>query len=258
MVSDSRVAVHATQFFCKGEMLPVTIYTYLSIIILSLMLLAILKNSINRMVKKSKGIVKREDLNNICSTKLPNNITICNQMLEILENKDVIVTEEKDLDSCLYTVFNNKITLSDKQTEYIRLQTIAHECIHSVQDKKMLWFNFIFSNIYFLYFFITIVLTIFGVIKMPEINIAILVLMGIIHHSVRSYLEEDAIVRAKLLAEEYMDKYNCFTTSETEELLSVYDDINKLGIPITTYSILFNNFLKVIIYTIVAFIMFVI
>ena len=55
----------------------------------------------------------------------------------------------------------NKILVGNTHGSFTRIQTIAHECLHSIQDRKILIFNFIYSNIYFLYWIIICGLVIF-------------------------------------------------------------------------------------------------
>ena len=49
------------------------------------------------------------------------------------------------------------------KNSFTRIQTIAHECLHSIQGKNLLIFNFIFSNIYLLYFIVISVLAAFNI-----------------------------------------------------------------------------------------------
>ena len=51
------------------------------------------------------------------------------------------------------------------KNNYARIQTIAHECLHSCQDRTLLMFNFIFSNINMIYFFVISILTLFKIIN---------------------------------------------------------------------------------------------
>ena len=67
-------------------------------------------------------------------------------MLEMLDNKDVQIEQAKDTKTSLYIAVTNKISIADLKDNYGRIQTIAHECMHSVQDRRLLLFNFIFSN----------------------------------------------------------------------------------------------------------------
>ena len=104
-------------------------------------------------MKSLKDIGKDEYLDNETS-KYPENIDICKYYLKKLDNQSVKIEENKNSNSTLYLVSSNKIFIANLKDSYTRIQTIAHECLHSVQNKKLLWFNFIFSNIFLLYKYI--------------------------------------------------------------------------------------------------------
>ena len=106
--------------------------------------------------------------------KFPQNIDIAKEMLEMLNNKNVNIEEATDTKTSLYIVATNKILIANLKDNYGRIQTIAHECIHSVQDKTLLMFNFIFSNFYIFYFIIAIILTAGKVFKNSMLQIFIL------------------------------------------------------------------------------------
>jgi len=97
-------------------------------------------------IKKIKEKQENKELENI-TDKFPNNIEIAKEMLKMLDNKNVKIEEAKDTGTSLYIAVTNKISIADMKNNYARIQTIAHECIHSCQDRRLLLFNFIFSNI---------------------------------------------------------------------------------------------------------------
>ena len=138
---------------------------------------------------------------------------------------------------------------------YARIQTIAHECIHSCQDRFMLLFNFIFSNINIIYFILISILTVTKVINNKILQIAILTLFMLIQFAVRSYLEIDAMTKAKFLSKDYMENKNICTKEEQDKLLEEYEKINKQGIPFTVFNLLFNGLIKIAIYVIISIIM---
>lgn len=189
----------------------------------------------------------------------PNNMDICKSILDILDNKTVKIKEDNENKTSLYIAITNTILIGNIKNNYTRIQTIAHECLHSIQNKKMLLFNFIYSNIYILYFIISIILTICGVYKNYILQICILIFMGFIYYTIRSYLETDAMTKAKFIAKDYMEEYiNQNQICKREEIDSVikqYDTINKIGIPATNYMLFFNTIIKVVIYIIIAIIM---
>ena len=135
-------------------------------------------------------------------------------MLEMLDNNSVKIEEAKNTETSVYIAVTNKISIADMKKNYARIQTIAHECIHSCQDRRLLLFNFIFSNINIIYFIIISILTILKVISNQNLQIEILMLFTLIEFSVRSFLEIDAMTKAKYLAKEYMEKIKLCTEEE--------------------------------------------
>ncbi len=191
-------------------------------------------------------------------SKFPNNKKVCESILEKLDNNSVKIVENNDKTSSLYIAISNTIFIANITKTYTRIQTIAHECLHSVQNRKLLIFNFIYSNVYILYFAISLILTIFNVFKNYELNIIILSVLSFLYYLVRAYLETDAMTRAEFLAKEYLYEYNeknmVCTKEEVEEVVNEYKRINKIGIPATNFILFANCILKIIIYTIVAII----
>lgn len=204
-------------------------------------------------IKKIKEKQENKELENI-TDKFPNNIEIAKEMLKMLDNKNVKIEEAKDTGTSLYIAVTNKISIADMKNNYARIQTIAHECIHSCQDRRLLLFNFIFSNINIIYFIIISVLTILKVITNQSLQIAILMLFTLIEFSVRSFLEIDAMTKAKYLAKEYMEKTKLYTEEEKNKLLKEYENINKIGIPFVIDNLLTTALARVLIYCIVSII----
>ena len=202
-------------------------------------------------LKKAKELNENKKLEKI-TDKFPENVEVAKEMLEMLDNKNVKIEEAKDTNTSLYIAITNKISIADMKNNYARLQTIAHECVHSCQDRTLLLFNFIFSNISILYFLIVSILTILKVINNQMLQVAILMLVMIIQFSVRSFLEIDAMTKAKFLAKEYMEKQKLCTDKEKEELLNEYDKINKVGIPFVIDNLLTTAFARVLIYCIIS------
>lgn len=204
--------------------------------------------------KKAKELENNETMKKI-TDKFPENIEIAREMLEMLENKEVTIEQAKDTKTSLYIAVTNKISIADLKDNYGRIQTIAHECMHSVQDRTLLMFNFIFSNISILYFIIITILSICNVVKNNMLQIFILLLFAFIQFAVRAYLEIDAMTKSKYLAKEYMDKKKLCTKQETEELIKEYDKINKIGIPFIVDNLATNAFARICIYIIITIIM---
>lgn len=221
--------------------------------ILSFLVIILFKLIFKIDIKKAKGLEQNKDMQKI-TDKFPENINIAKEMLKMLNNKNVTIEEAQNTKTSLYIVVTNKILIADLKDNYGRIQTIAHECIHSVQEKTLLMFNFIFSNFFMLYFIIASILTICRVLKNSMLQIYILLLSGLIQFVVRSYLEIEAMIKSKYLAKEYMEKKEICSKDEINKLMIQYDKINNMGIPFTLYTLLINIFIKIMVFAVVAYI----
>lgn len=222
-------------------------------VILILLTILFLKFLFKINIKKMKEKQENKELEKI-TNKFPENVEIAKAMLEMLGNKTVKIEEAKDTGTSLYIAVTNKISIADMKNNYARIQTIAHECIHSCQDRRLLLFNFIFSNIYIIYFIAITILTILKIINNQMLQIAILTLLTLIWFSVRSFLEIDAMIKAKYLAKEYMEKSKLCTEEEKDNILKEYEKINKIGIPFVIDNLLTTGLARVFIYCIVSII----
>lgn len=201
-------------------------------------------------IKKLKQIGEDKELDEI-TKKYPENVEICKYYLKKLDNENVKIEEDKNSNATLYLVTSNKIFIANLKNSYTRIQTIAHECLHSIQSKKMLWFNFIFSNIYLLYFFIICILAIFKVLPNKMIFLFILILFGLVFYAVRTYLENDAMIKALYLAKDYMQEIKKSGQEEIEKIVKKYEELNNIGIKYTNFKLLSNVIFKVIILMII-------
>lgn len=226
---------------------------YMIIILASIAFLAILAFVLELNIKKLKAIGENKELDELTNS-FPENIDICKSILKMLGNENVKVTEEKESKASLYVVVNNSITIANIRNSYTRIQTIAHECIHSMQSKSMLWFNFIYTNIYMLYFLIISLLRVFKVINYPYIFLAILIVMGMIQYFIRSVLETEAMIKARYVAKEYLEQNSICSKSDIERIVKEYDRLNNMGIKLVNFDILARNFIKVIIYCVICMI----
>lgn len=228
------------------------------ILIMSIIIIASLtiisKFSLKKM-KLIKEIGEDKNLNELTNV-LPENEQIAKEILAKLKNENVkIRTGGASSQTSLYIVASNTIFIANIKNTFTRVQTIAHECIHSVQDKALLWFNFIFSNIYILYWVIITILTLINKISSPSIYAIILVMMSMVLFFVRSYIETDAMTKARFLAKEYMeDKGDVVSKKNIENIVENYDKINSDGIKFTNLSLIVEYLVKVIIYCVVALI----
>ena len=220
----------------------------IAIIIISIILLKIGLNIHIKDIKKIKEIGYSKELNKIAS-KFPANKEICTKILEKLDNKKVKIEEEKDSKTSLYIAISNKIIIADIKDTFTRIQTIAHECLHSVQNRRMLLFNFIFSNISLLYFLVAIFLVLFNVLD-GFVFIQIYIGIGIISYAIKSYLETDAMTKAFYIAKEYMEETAKASANITKEEVDILLDniakLNKIGIPLTNFYLIVGIMLKII------------
>ena len=180
----------------------------------------------------------------------PSNIEICKYILNKLNNSTVKIEEDKEAKTSMYIALSDKIIIADVKNSYTRIQTIAHECLHSVQKRKMQVFNFIYSNIYLLYFVIVTILAILNKLQDSMLYIAIMILFSYIYYFVRSYLENDAMIKAKYLAKEFMEEVKISSDEEIDKIIKSYEKLNDMGIKTVNYQLMLETLIKVIILTI--------
>lgn len=189
--------------------------------------------------------------------KLPSDIEICKEILEELNNKEVEVVENKDYNASLYTVYNNRITIGNIKNKIYTVQTIAHECIHSIQDKKKAIFNFIISNIYILYYYFILIGTTLSkmfslenfIFENAIFNIVILLIIAFLQCTIRSLLETEAILESKHVAEKYFQKKG-IKKEIIDRIIKEYSETNAMGLNVTNYMLIAKSLIKVLIYII--------
>ena len=226
---------------------------FIIIVIVYLILVVLLKYIFDYNIKKIKHIGENKKLDEL-TKKYPTNIEMCKEYLKKLHNDEVTIEENKESEASLYIAITNKISIANVRNSYTRIQTIAHECLHSIQDRKILMFNFIFSNIYLIYFAIICILGLFKTLPNKMIFLNILVLLSFTYYVVRTYLENDAMIKARYLAKEYMEEKKISTKEEIDEIVSEFDKINNVGIKATNYNLFLNSMIKILIFTIICII----
>lgn len=227
---------------------------FLIIIIVVLVLLLILKFIFDINLKKIKQLVEDEELDEL-TKKLPDNKEICKWYLKKLNNENIQIEENDGKQSCLYIWATNKILIANIKNTYTRVQTIAHESLHSIQENKILSFNFIFSNIYLIYFLAISILAIFNIFSNICIMfLIILLLLSMTYLLVRNYLENDAMIKAKYLAKEYLEETKILSQKEIDRIISKYDKINIYGIKSTNFYLFLDVCRKIIIFSLICFI----
>ena len=217
------------------------------LIVISIALKIVFEVKFKRLNELSKESVLDE-----LTKRLPDNLEIGKQMLSMLGNSNTKIStslDEKNKTS-LYIVLGNKIIIANNNKSFARVQTIAHECMHSIQSKKLLWFNYIFSNLYIVYVVAITILTIINRISNTNFQMFIICLAGLMFFSVRSYLENDAMTKSYFFAKEYLERTNKLSKEEVNRLLEGYKEINKSAIPATNYILVLNVIGKLLVYCI--------
>ena len=220
---------------------------FIVIVTITLALTIILKYIFDYNVKKINSLGSDNKLDEIAK-KYPSNIEMCKEYLKKINNENVEVEENKDTQASLYIAITNKISIANIQKSYTRIQTIAHECLHSIQDRKMLIFNFIFSNIYLLYFIAICILAIFKILPYKMMFLALLIFLSLIYQTVRAFLENDAMIKARYLAKDYMEDKKISSKEEIEEMTQKFDKINNIGIKCVNYNLFLNSSVKILIF----------
>lgn len=198
-------------------------------------------------IKEIKQIAENnKELDEIVK-KYPSNIEICKSILKKLNNEKVRIQEDKEANNCLYIAVSDKILIANMRDSFTRIQTIAHECLHSVQDRRILLFNFIFSCFYVTMFYISSILAILKLIQNKMIFICTYIILSYVYFFIRSYLENDAMIKARFLAKEYMEGERVSNKNEIEKIVSEYDKLNNIGIKTVNFSLFTNTVYRIII-----------
>ena len=223
------------------------------ILIISILSIIIISILMNTSVKKLEKIALDEQLNKI-SDKYPSNTEICKTILKKLKNEKVKIEENKASESTMYIAVQDKISIGNTHKSFTRIQTMAHECLHSIQDRKLLICNFIFSNIYLFYSFITVILLVFKIIQNKMLFLNIFLIISFIYYVVKIYLENDAMIKAEYLAKEYIEEQKITTKEENAKLITGFKELNKGCIKATNCNIFINIMIKVVIFSILSLI----
>ena len=189
--------------------------------IITIITLTILSKFSLKKIKLIKKIGEDKKLNELTNT-LPENEQIAKEILKKLKNDNVkIKTGGASSQASLYIVATNTIFIANIK----------------------------------LYWIIITILTLFNKIANPNIHAIILVMMSITLFFVRSYIETDAMTKARFLAKEYMEsKKEVITKENIETIIENYDKINNIGIKFTNLSLIVEYLVKVIIYCVIALI----
>ena len=204
-------------------------------------------------VKELETIALDADLNKMTS-KYPSNTEICKYILKILGNKTTQIEENINSEATLYIAIQDKISIGNTHESFTRIQTMAHECLHSVQDKRMLFFNFLYSNIYLMYFFSICLLVMLKKLPNEMLFCNILLILSFIYYVIRIFLENDAMIKAEYLAKEYMNEQNISSKEEIDKVCKGFKRLNQGMIKGTNCSLFVKIMIKVIIFGVLALI----
>lgn len=228
---------------------------YICIIITAIVIAIMLAVIFKLNPKQNKKLAKNDELNKLAE-KYPSNLEICRGVLKKLGNENVTIEEDQEAKDCLYIAVTNKIIIAGTQNNFTRIQNIAHECIHSIQDKRIQIANFIISNICIVCFTIAFILGLFSMFSedIKMLILTIYILLGFLNYVIRSYLENDAMIKAKYLAKEYMEEQDVCNKEEIDKLADGFEQINNMGIKGVNFSLMQGVLTRTIILTLVFFI----
>lgn len=215
------------------------------IVIIGVILLGVLFWVMQVNLKKIKEIAENESLDKIAD-KYPENRIICEDILKKVNNDQVTIEEDQEANTTMYLAIPNKIKIANLKGNYTRIQTIAHECLHSIQNRRLLVANVVVSNLYLLFFIITFVASCIPQVQGKQVLWCVLVLLGLSYYMIRAYLENDAMIKARYLAKEYMEEKKCSTDEEIGLLVNQYDKLNDLGIRCVNFQLFSGVMIKVI------------
>lgn len=225
----------------------------LIIIIVAILTIIIVSAMMKMNAKELEKIALNSELNQIAQ-KYPKNAEICKTILKKLENKTTKIEEDTSSEATLYIAIQDKISIGNTHDSYTRIQTMAHECLHSIQDRKMLIFNFAYSNFYVLYFVVICVLVIIKRLPNEIMFSNILLILSFIYYVIRVFLENDAMIKAEYVAKEYMEEQNISSPEEIKKVCNGFKKINDGCIKGTNCSLFVKSMIKVVIFNILALI----
>ena len=230
--------------------IPYFVYMELLIILIIIIITQIILKIVLKTNKKEIMTIAENESLNARTQELPNNVVICKEILKKLNNEKVKV-EEEEKTNCFYFIATDKIILNKDKKFFTRIQTIAHECVHSIQNKNVLWFNYIFTNLLNLFWLVITILTVVGVIKNYILFVSIMLILAMVFYVIRSYLEIEAMTKAKYIAKEYLEEHN---VKETKKITEEYEKINNIGIKYTCYKLISSKLYLIILYIIICLI----
>lgn len=178
--------------------------------------------------------------------ELPNNEKVSMQILELLNNNKTNIKLDKNIKNSYYVFLNDTIYLSDLEKvneSYYRILLIAHECIHSVQNKLLQFINFILSNIELIVFAISL----FLIVTSNKNNIIInsYFVISILSVISRLVLEIQATIKSIGLSQKYMK--NKIEEEKLKDIINAYKSKITLLFPLFVLSVILGKVLRLLI-----------
>ena len=101
--------------------------------------------------------------------------------------------------------------------------------------------------------FITLVLAILGKLHNQMACVAVLAILGLVYLIVRMYLENDAMIKARFLAKEYMEEKGISSKEDIDKMIKQYDIVNDLGIKCVHYQLFLTVMYKIALLSLICF-----
>lgn len=182
--------------------------------------------------------------------KVGNNEQLANEILKYIGNTTTKVEKNQDskTKSSFYNGNTDKIVIKDTEDleDCSRVIHISHECIHSIQDKKLIKTHFIFSNVQILYFLGIFIYFFYN----RDVNLRLTLLLiqmaiFILTFFIKVTLESDATYRGPNLAFDYLsEKVDTKTLKSFKK--EIEDKLYKL-VPISYFGLYMQGALLLII-----------
>lgn len=160
--------------------------------------------------KKTNGneVIYDETISPIVE-KLGDNQVITTSVLQQLDSYTTSVEKNKEENekTSFYNVNSDKIVIKNTKDlkDCSRLIQICHECVHSIQDKRILKLHFVFSNINILYFLGTFLYFFYD--KRESVRLTLLLIqifIFVITFMLKVITESDATYRAPKVAYDFL------------------------------------------------------
>lgn len=204
---------------------------HIIIVIINILVIVLLWFVLKIDLKKAKDWANNEELNNL-TKDLPDNIQVCRQILKDINNETVEVQEtiDKKSGTSLYIAVSNKILIANLKNSFTRFQTIAHECRHSIQNKKLQLSQFVLANLYKISFIVIIILQFIYKNISLYYYLGIIFVLGTAYQIIKYVLEKDAIINSKDLAINYLKLNTTLKENVIKDMENQYLQINKMGV----------------------------